>query len=34
MSRQLVQPDEKVPLKLTATEQKLVLDDLMISKYI
>ena len=34
MSRKLIQPDEKVPLKLTATERKLVLDDLMISKYI
>ena len=30
MSRKLLQPDEKVPLKLTATERKMVLDDLMI----
>ena len=30
MSRKLIQPDEKVPLKLTATERKLVLGDLMI----
>ena len=34
MPKKLVKPDAKVPLKLTATEQKLVLDDLMISKYI
>ena len=30
MSKKLIQPDEKVPLKLTATERKLVLGDLMI----
>ena len=30
MSKTRIQPDGKVPLKLTATERKLVLDDLMI----
>ena len=29
MSRKFIQPDEKVPLKLTATERKMVLDDLL-----